>query len=450
VQMTLIVAAIGAQWWATRRSPVDRAALGWLGLSVVLGAGCFVLVWIAPQAAGIPPFAPQGYGFGLFFLIYAGIALGLRRYRLFDLGEWAFRIMFYTVGGLVLLAMDAVLIYVLGFGRTSSFAVALLGVTFLYLPLRNVLWRATLARKLATPEEMFHLVVESALAPTAQERSERWRVALQRLFDPLEIRPAAPAPSAPEIRDNGLEMVLPTTAESPALSLRYPWGGGGLFGPAHLRLARRAVSLLVQTETSRQAYERGAVEERTRIARDLHDDVGALLLSGLHKPDLEETRRSLRDAITDIRTVAGGLAGERRPLGDVLADLRHETAERLEHSPLQLDWAIADQDDDQLLDYRLYKNLKSAVREVVSNAIRHAQATTLTVQAERAGDRLVLTIEDDGVGLPSEAPSRGLGLSGMRRRLEDIGGSAEFPTVQRGVRVVLTLDLSPQAALAPA
>jgi hypothetical protein len=67
-----------------------------------------------------------GYAFGFFLLIYAGLSLGVARYRLFDLSEWAFRIGFYTGGTLLLFAIDAALILLLQLQQTTSLGIALL------------------------------------------------------------------------------------------------------------------------------------------------------------------------------------------------------------------------------------------------------------------------------------------------------------------------------------
>src|SRR5690606_24657655 len=101
---------------------------------------------------------------------------------------------------------------------------------------------------------------------------------------PLEIAVADPT-AEPRVEEEGLALRLPAIADGPPLKLLYPFAGRGLFGPSHLAIAREMLALVAQAEVSRAAYERGVREERGRIARDLHDDVGARLLSGLHAAD---------------------------------------------------------------------------------------------------------------------------------------------------------------------
>jgi two-component system sensor histidine kinase DevS len=443
IQMLLIVAAIGVQWFANRGDPVGRAALRWLGLSVIVGAGSFIALSVVPPLLGAQPLISQGYAFGFFVLIYAGLAIGLRRHRLFALDEWAFLILFYALGVVCLLALDAALVLALQLSAAASLTLALAVVALLYLPLRDGLWRRFVARRKVSDEDLFGIVVETALAPQLSERAERWRLLLQRLFDPSEIRLADGDVTAASIVDDGLAMILPPTAASPALSLRYPWRGRGLFGPAHLRLAQRALQLMDRIESGRQAYERGRSEERKRIAHDLHDDVGALLLSSLHKTELAPTRQIIRDAISDIRGIVDELTGELRPLGHALADLRFETAQRLEDAGLEMEWPLPDPPDDVLIEFGAYRNVRSALREIVSNAIRHSGATRVAVRVEIDGVRVSLEVEDNGRGMSPDAANRGLGLRGLERRVSTIGGSLAFPERAIGVCVRLEFNLAP-------
>ena len=207
------------------------------------------------------------------------------------------------------------------------------------------------------------------------------------------------------------------------------------------------IGLLAQIEAGRDAYARGVVEERLRIARDLHDDVGARLLTGLHRGDLAQTREAMRGAIGDLRSIVSGLSGHDLPLEDVLADLRHETAERLAAAGLSLDWPPDEGVEGQTLaPYRVYKNLTSACREIVSNAIRHAQASQVTVTVDRTAERLEMIISDDGVGLPTTPGGRRSGLVNLQRRIVELGGSVSFPEVPRGTVVRLFLPLTPESA----
>ncbi len=441
--MVVLIGAVGVQWVANRTDPRGRAALRWLGLSVIVGAGAFVVLIIAPILVDASPAMQQGHAFGFFLLIYAGLALGVSRYRLFDLDEWSFRVIFYTAGVLLLLAIDALLLYVLHFQHDVSFSISLLTVAFIYLPARDMLRARLQSRNRIESHEVFRAVVDVTFAGAAQERSERWRGLLQRLFDPLAMTPLDEPVSETAIEQEGLELQLPAVADTPSMRLLYPWRGQRLFGSSHRALARQLVRLMRYVEVSRDAYERGSIEERRRIARDLHDDVGARLLSGLYKTDVVDTHRVLRDALADIRTIVSGLSSDQLPLGQIIAALRHETGERLAAADIELHWPLAAADDSaRLLDYRIYRGMVSAHREVVSNVIRHARARRVEVDMTLQADALTVTISDDGIGIdPLRTTDNGSGLRGMIRRLSDLGGSFTLLPVASGCSVQIRIPL---------
>lgn len=443
IDMVLILGLIGAQWWINARDPRAMAALRWLGLSVALGAGAFTLAIAAPLLLGFETAVSQGYAFTFFVLIYVGLALGLRHYRLFELNTWAFRIFFFMGAALSFLALDAALIWALHLGQGSALGLALAFVIFLYLPLREWLWRRTVGRREVAEQDLVDGVTEAALAATTAERVEKWEGLMRRLFDPLEIERVEAKLDRPDVGLEGLELTFPATSDSPALRLRYPWGGRALFSPAHLALARQAYTLLGRLEVGRDAFVHGAMAERKRIARDLHDDVGARLLTGLHEAG-PETRPLLRAVLADVRAIVGGLTGERRPLALVLADLRFETCRRLDAVEIAIDWPVPEIEvADILLDYDHYKNLSSAFREVISNLIRHAGATRAEVMIHQGRD-LAIEIADNGRGLaPAPEGGRiGHGLRNITERIEAIGGALVFPPREVGACVRITLPLA--------
>ncbi|ODT82758.1 MAG: hypothetical protein ABS76_06795 [Pelagibacterium sp. SCN 64-44] len=436
-----ILGLIAVQYWATRHAPADRAVLGWLGLSVAFAVSIFSFLSLAPELLGLNSPLSQHYAAGAIVIIYVGLALGLRRYRLFELGEWAYRILYYTVGAFLLLALDAALIAGLNVELAPALAISLLLVGLLYLPLRDWLWQHLFARNRIQQHELFSEAMEVAFAPNQAESAQRWRSLLGRLFDPLETVETTHVVAEPAIAEEGLALELPPMAGAPGLRLRYPFGGGGLFRPGHLSLAANLVALTERAEESRQAYMRGVGEERRRMARDLHDDVGARLLTGLHTAD-ERTRPILQAALSDIRAIVSGLAGEEADLERALAEMRHEAARRLEAAGIEFDCPLPDPDMPPIrLDYRVHKAMTSAVREIVSNVIRHAEATRLSVAASLDGGRLNLRFSDDGKGIPAgtlNGESQGYGLKNLRQRVADIDGAI---TIGNGAGTTIVLDL---------
>jgi hypothetical protein len=130
------------------------AATRWLGLSVIVGAGAFIGSVALPAMIGKPPILDPRFSLGFFVIIYVGMAVGLRRHKLFELDQWAFRILFYLGAGAALLVLDACCWPDCGTAPQASLGAALLIVAFAYLPFRDVLWRRTVAADHEGPRDV--------------------------------------------------------------------------------------------------------------------------------------------------------------------------------------------------------------------------------------------------------------------------------------------------------
>ena len=433
------------QWRGADLDPLDRGALRWIGLITLTGAGFLVVMMAAPKLTGSPSIASDGTAFGPLIFIYAGMAVAVGRYRLLDLDLWAYRLILGALAALALLAVDAALVLALHVQTGAAFGLAILAVAGAYLPLRSRLWRRMTRQRAVSDDALFGMAAGVAFKPDPAARRSGWLDLLRTLFSPLEMTSLEDEPVAtPHARRNGLELVVPSAAGGPAMLLRYRDQGQGLFRKADVQLAAQLVGLMRQAESARESYWRGVNEERVRIARDLHDDVSARLLTSLHRDDLQGARRDVREAMADIRVIFSGLSGDAIALEQVIADLRHETSERLAVAGLALDWPISLTDDaPTVLDYGVYKVLISAIRETVTNTVKHAGATRLTVEIEETRDLLRVVISDDGRGRSGapDHPSSGRGLGNLRARLEEISGELSFERSAAGARTEVRIPL---------
>lgn len=431
------------QWRGTRRDPVARAALQWFLLSWLVGVSLFSALIFVPQIFGVSTDHLQGYAFSLFLLVYGGLAFGILRYRLFDLGDWWFRILLWITAAVLFVALDLLLLLALGLSSTVSLSLALLVCGFIWLPLRGWLWGRLVEPRTLGRQELFRRVVEVSLAPTRQARFARGRELLDALFSPLQVELADDVPGV-TVTDDGLVMRMPARGDTPALRLAYPGGGRRLFTSRDRALAEDMLAMLQQADASRDAYNQGVLEERARIGRDLHDDIGSRLLTGLYQGSLDETRQAIRHAIAEMSTIINGLSGHDMALEELIASMRHETGLRLEAVNIALDWPLHAQLPGVTLDYRLYRNYMSVLRELISNVLRHAGATRVRVEVRVEAGVLVTEVEDDGSGLPQPAASarQGHGLENLRRRLTDLGGDVMWSSSAAGTRVCLHLPLA--------
>jgi two-component system sensor histidine kinase DevS len=186
------------------------------------------------------------------------------------------------------------------------------------------------------------------------------------------------------------------------------------------------------------------VDERERIARDLHDTViqrlfavGLSLQSALTRAeegstaermrlavdDIDETIRDIRSAIFALHTRRPGSASVR---DDVLTVTR-EAARALGFEPtIAFDGPIDSASSDAM-----HEELVATLREALSNVAKHAHATSAEVGVAIRQNALVLRIADNGVGLGA-APGQGNGLANMRERAEGLGGECNVSALAGG------------------
>ncbi|HET9049080.1 MAG TPA: ATP-binding protein [Chiayiivirga sp.] len=190
------------------------------------------------------------------------------------------------------------------------------------------------------------------------------------------------------------------------------------------------------------AAEQAAAQERERIYADLHDDMGARLLTLVHTAENPRQADIARSLLQEMRRVVTRSRGTPGTLTDVLADIRSETSERLTAAGIGLDWQSPEGLPDPTLDSGRSLHLQRIVREAVSNVIRHAEAKRLRVRTSANSENLHLELTDDGSGAGVEAPESGQGLRGMRARAAELAGDIDWKAgTAGGTKVLLSIPL---------
>jgi signal transduction histidine kinase len=443
--LTAILVLVGVQYRVTRGDPLARAALTWFGLSVAVGAGAFVITIVAPNLLGLPSFLSQGEAFLFFLLIYVGVALGVARFQLFQLDEWAFRILFYVIGVLLLLGLDAILIFTIIDERAPAFAMSLLVVALAWLPLRDTLARLVLRRKEPERENLFRQVMDVALTPPGRSQRERWRALLDDVFHPLAMSAGASSGAisgaisgdgaqVPKLIDNGVALAMPGPGGLPAYRLEYASTGRKLFSPRDVELAAEVHAMLANALESRAAYERGVSEERERIARDIHDNIGVQLMGALHSRDRDRKDLMIRETLTDLRDIINNASNPDLSFDEMIADLRAQISEHLFAAGVAMEWR-ADSAAPAVLPLAAAHTLRSLIREAVQNALKHAGARTIRINVRLDADVISICVADDGRGFEPASAPLGNGLANMQARVTSLGGCFEVTSGAGGVRV---------------
>ncbi len=222
----------------------------------------------------------------------------------------------------------------------------------------------------------------------------------------------------------------------------------------HVGAMIRAFQLTEQLLISRQQLVEAREDERRRIRRDLHDGLGPTLAAvrmtgdaaaAMVTADPTGARRLLtglghdvEDAIADVRR----LVHELRPaVLDEFGLVRavRQQAERLTRGGCVFEVVAADPIPalSAAVEVAAYRILT----EAMTNVARHARASRCTVRVEVDG-RVRLSVEDDGDGVARPCPTAGVGLTSIRERASELGGTSRVESIDpHGTRVVATLPL---------
>ena len=201
------------------------------------------------------------------------------------------------------------------------------------------------------------------------------------------------------------------------------------------------------TQLSELKVEQVTERERKRIAADLHDDLGAKLLTIVHTSESERISQLAREALEEMRLSVRGLTGKPVKLIDALGDWRAEVVLRLQQSGVQGEWSAPSDDDvPQTLSSRAYVQTTRILREAVSNIIKHSEASQCSVRCTIAQGDFQLIIQDNGKGIPTELDGRldkGHGMASMKGRAKQLQGQClveSGPGYGTVIRLTLPLE----------
>ncbi|KRF12937.1 sensor histidine kinase [Nocardioides sp. Soil796] len=225
-------------------------------------------------------------------------------------------------------------------------------------------------------------------------------------------------------------------------------------GVGALVSAAASIATAVRTRDEARVIDRqrAATEEQLRMAQDLHDGVGhglaviamqaGVALHVLEKDPaavreaLEAIRDTSRESLDALRSELSQLTGDAAPRAPRrgLAELS-TLVERVQAAgpAVRVNDTAGDLPDD--VDAAAY----ALVQESLTNVLRHADASTVSVALERSGDALEVSISDDGRG--GVVHDEGMGLRGMRERVTALGGTFEAGPTDQGFRVHAVLPV---------
>lgn len=198
--------------------------------------------------------------------------------------------------------------------------------------------------------------------------------------------------------------------------------------------------------------------ERSRIARDLHDEIGAqltrlALLSDMtiedaaDTPNLKDSAEMIAQAARSAHRSFDEIIWSISPRNDTVLRLvnyiRKYTEEFFEKTPVKHHYTVNAPQDNLPLHPRNRHHIFMAFKESLANILKHAQATEVSVNVTVDNQIIQITVTDNGTGFDlQENTKTGEGLANMRERLQDAGGTMQITSSPNtGTKVLFTIPL---------
>lgn len=188
---------------------------------------------------------------------------------------------------------------------------------------------------------------------------------------------------------------------------------------------------------------------RTKIASDLHDEVGSsltkisiyseLVQNGLSEKEKATYLKSIgglsREVVSTMSDIVWSIDNNNDTLTELINRMKDFATEVLEAKEIDFEFILYKAEGNKMLEPILRQNIYLIFKEAVNNAVKHSKATHLKISIT-SQPNFELRIEDNGIGLPQQQTHSGNGLRNMKRRAESIGGTISF-SISSGTSITL-------------
>jgi signal transduction histidine kinase len=253
------------------------------------------------------------------------------------------------------------------------------------------------------------------------------------------------------------------TKEPLEFNLAVPWNRSWWFILLMIGLSGSLGWFIIRTYYLRRLEKQAAIiekqmaisEERSRIAADMHDDMGAGLsriryLSTSMKNEIQDeklkhnfdTLISSSDGLVDkMNDIIWTLNKGDESLEEVIYYIRSQCSEMLDNAGISFEYALPERIPDLIISSQIKRNLYLAIKEAVHNVIKHAHATQVNLLIQ-ISQNITIKISDNGKGFKTEELTRtGNGLNNYQKRMTTLRGKVQFHSDETGTAVCFEVPL---------
>jgi signal transduction histidine kinase len=432
------VILIGIQAKMISKTPEARLVMKWVLLSVALSGVLAIALLIMTVVLSSTTNVITALNLVPVIIVFTHAAL-LVRTHLYRLETWWWRTWLWLTAGAMVIAIEGI---VLGFTTISgqfSLTIALAIAGWLYFPLRQWMMLRFAPQTTQTIEDFIPALMElSTIQVREGDVQAHWRSILERAFEPQSIlvdrdeniEPTEPAPldlqstKQTHIESGGAQLRVPGLTAQEIVLTGANRGQRG-FRESDVQLVSSLLTIARQGLAAQARYSEGVIEERKRIAADLHDDIGGKLLHLANRSGNDGDYA--RNTLEDLRTITRGLNAQTRILNELIADLRYQLAERAERQNLSFRFdAELSKVGEWQIGSRQGTLLNSICSELLRNAMQHQPTTSIAFSFRVDGSRAYLRVENDGQFSDPASWKPGLGMISIRRRINDLDGKCHW------------------------
>jgi signal transduction histidine kinase len=210
---------------------------------------------------------------------------------------------------------------------------------------------------------------------------------------------------------------------------------------ARQQAALQATALALDQKSRQSAV----LEERQRMARDVHDGIGGQLVSliaqvRLGRVNMAQVEQALVGGLSELRLLVDSFDVVGETLAEALASFLDRARQQTTAAGMTLEWNQVDGLGGEIRDPQWILNLYRLMQEAITNAVRHSGGDRVSVTIDTDGRQLTVRIEDNGGAFDIETVKRGRGLANMAHRATDLGGAVAVTPSEPGRGTVVRVE----------
>ena len=218
-----------------------------------------------------------------------------------------------------------------------------------------------------------------------------------------------------------------------------------------MKVANNEIESLISDQELKmyQSLIQGQDAERKRISEDLHDRIGGLLAAinlqfeGAEEDEvkrIKNVRDLVDESIREVRSISHNLSDGRIDQVGFISAI--QGLQKTIESSGKIKFELFTNDYQQKLEVETEREVYKVVLELISNTLKHAEATSIVVQLVSFDNEVQLIFEDNGVGFDEKMASKGLGLKSMTQRIENLNGKFNVDSKKgHGTTVIIEIPV---------